>query len=191
MADTTTTDTATQDPRGTTTCHVLAHDTRFPLATVAVPVGHATEVTVRRLGWRALERAAEAKQREAMSVIARLMGGMNAAAPAVRDVVAQGISQAVQTKAQAREAAVADAKATEDAAPATEAKPKGPAAFDPFDIYALGEVLADGVVTVDGVERTVEAVDDLSKEAAEAVGRQVLRMSVPGLFDTEADRGNA
>lgn len=176
------------DPYTTTTCTVVEPRSGITLAVVpGLPFDHATCIQVRRLGWKALEKATAAKQAEAM----RLITGLTESAGSMRAVVADLVANAARKSAAETEAAES-AKATAAAeATKAEAPPVAPATGDPMELYSAESLVADGVVAIDGAPATPEALDLLAPEAHALVARAVLRLSRPGAFETEADRGNA
>lgn len=120
-----------------------------------------TVVVVRRLGWSRLKEAARQHMRGGLEEI-REMGG----AAVVKEFQAFGGVEAAREKV--REATQAD----------------------PLASYDTRTLLLEGVVTLDGVEKTPEAIDDLEPDVADGIARAVLRRARPGLFETEDARKN-
>lgn len=168
------------------TCVVVENKTGLRLAAFDVPPSHPVTIGVKRVGWKALDAATEAKQAEAMRTLQRLIPA-GADAGALRDLVAGAARDGVAKAAAARDAA--PAPPVVDAVPAD--PPAATAAGDPLDTYSVPVLLARGVTTLDGAAATIEALEDLSPVAAQRVATAILRLSAPEAFATEADRGNA
>jgi hypothetical protein len=130
------------------------------LATESAVVGP-DSITIKRLGWRRLEEAQRAQAKDAVSNI-REMGG-----PAFVKELQSSISEA----------------GGRDGIEAAAAK-------DPLSGYDKHTLISLGAVRINDAGATTEALDDLEPETATAVAREVLRLSRPALFETEAERKN-
>lgn len=140
------------------------------LATVAAHYGPDT-ITIKRLGWRRLEEADKAHTRASLALM-RDFGEHPEVLKAITDAVRE----------------ITDAKLKD--ASGQPVAPPVPA--DPLSRYDIGVLLTIGVVAFDGepLANQKETTEDLEPDTAEATARAILRLSRPGLFDTEADRKN-
>jgi hypothetical protein len=168
------------------TCVVVEEKSGLRLAAFLVPASHPTTIGVRRVGWKALDAATEAKQAEAMRTLQRLIPS-GADTGAIRDLVAGAARDGVAKAAAARETAPAPPAPSGDAPAA--APPVAPA-VDPLDQYSVPVLLGRGVVSLDGVAATTDALEELAPDAATGAATAILRLSAPDAFESEADRGN-
>lgn len=122
-------------------------------------------VVIRRLGWRRLEEAAKALMKDGLKDL-RDLGG----AAELKELQAlAGDPEAVE----AVRARVRDAKKA-----------------DPLSAYDKRELCQMAIVTLDGLDKTPEAIDEFEPEVLEGTARAILRLARPGLFETEADEKN-
>jgi hypothetical protein len=191
MHDTTTTTAPLDAFPARVDCVITEDKTGLRLAALRVPASHPTSIGVRRLGWKALDAATEAKQAEAMRTLQRLIPA-GADTGAIRDLVAGAARDGVARATAARQAAEAEREpvAVDDTPAAVDTAPAADAS-DPLDSYSVPVLLARGIVTLDGVAATTEALEDLSPDAALRTAAAILRLSAPEAYETEADRKNA
>lgn len=132
-------------------------------------------VVIKRLGWRRLDEAHDALVKGGMANIQDL-GGVAVVKEFqafIDDARKSGTANAEDPIEAAREAVA-------------EAKKKDPTTgYDPAQLCLMG------VVTLDGVEKSREAIDDLEPDVLTGIARAVLRLARPGLFEDEAERKNA
>ena len=153
----------------TRTTAIVHNLTGATLATVSCYYGPG-EVVIKRLGWRRLEEAAEAKQREGVAAV-KGFGGADVLTE-FQKLVEAAQERAAEKAASLREAAAAEARK------------------NPMAAYAPRELCAMGVETIDGVAKHYDLIDEWEPEVLDAVATAILRLSRPGLFETEEARKN-
>jgi len=128
------------------------------------------EVVIKRLGWRRLEEAADAKQRASVQTV-KAYGGA--------DVVSefQKLVEEAQDRAEAKKATLREA---------VEAEKRR----NPLAAYDARELCIAGIETIDGGAKSYELIDDFEPEVVDGIATAILRLARPGLFETEADRKN-
>lgn len=154
------------------TTEITENRTGAVLATVASFYGPAA-VVIKRLGWRRLEEAAEAKQRDSIAEVKKIGGA---------DVVAefQKLIEDAQDRAEAREAKAGTVREVVEAEKAR----------NPLGGYDARELCVMGVETIDGAPKSYDLIDDWEIEVLQAVANAILRLARPGLYETEAARKN-
>ena len=167
-------------------CVVMEPKSGLRLDAFRVPAAHPVTIGVKRLGWKALDAATEAKQQEAMRTLQRLIPS-GADTGAIRDLVAGAARDGVARAAAARQV---EAERAPDAPEAPEPEAPAVEASDPLDAYSIPVLLARGIVSLDGADATTEGLEDLSPDAARRAAAAILRLSAPEAYETEADRGN-
>lgn len=126
-------------------------------------------VVVKRLGWRRLEEAAEARQKAGIQAVKGYGGA---------EVITE--FQKVVEDAQAR------AEAKQGLRDLVEAEKKR----NPLASYDARELCLAGIDTIDGAPKSPDLIDDFELEVVEGVANAILRLSRPGLYETEDDRKN-
>lgn len=151
------------------TTEITENRTGLVLATVASYYGPAA-VVIKRLGWRRLEEAAEAKQRDSVAMVKKIGGA---------DVVSefQKLVEDTQERAEAKAGGVREVVEAE--------KRRNPLAG-----YDARELCVMGVETIDDAPKSYDLIDDWEVEVLEAVANAILRLARPGLYETEAARKN-
>jgi hypothetical protein len=132
------------------------------------------EVVIKRLGWRRLSEASDALVKGGMATV-RDMGGV---------AVVQEFQRFVDDSR--KHAAESSGDVIEDARTAVAEAKKA----NPLTGYDQNALCLMGIVTLGGVEKTPELVDDLEPDVLTGIARAVLKLARPGLFESESDRGN-
>lgn len=179
---------ATIDPRTMRDFIITDEATRWTIGTVRVPATHPAAATVRRIGWKALDAATEAKQHEALRQLAAISEVANKASDLTRTV----LMESARSSAQQARARVAEAIEAEGGTVPPEPEPAAPKKADPLDMYSTPVLVARGLATIDGVAVALDdpRLDELSPAAMTAIATAVLRISAPEAYETEDDRGN-
>lgn len=129
-----------------------------------------TRVGVRRLGWKKLAEASDEQTREGLKALTEVGG-------------AEVVRQLEDVRRARREAIAASGGASP--VPLPDVKP------NPMGGYSLRSLLTYGVVDFDEVPVVDMApIDDLEPELASSIAEAILRLSRPGLFETEGDVKN-